>query len=451
MKLLSRVVWSEGMHLAPHHFQTQSRYFEDAIHFAVSSLWFAPYGLAACEMDHEALKNATVAVLQARGLFPDGLPFYIPGSDPPPEPRSIGAAFSPTRDSHIVYLAISGRRPEGQQLADTSDNHVDSRFIAETRFIADETHGGDERPIRLGRKNFRLMLDVEVAEERDVNTLALARVKRDGSGRFAYDSAFIPPLVAISASESLLTLLGRLCDMLDEKSRALRESTSRSGQPLADAYRRDLMGFWFLHTIHSSLGGLRHQLLAKHGHPEELYTALARLAGALSCFALESHPSELPRYDHDNLTECFDLLDRKIRSWLELMVPVNCVSLKLRPAAPYFWACAVEPRHLERARWILEIRSKAGESSIITKTPQLVKVCSEKFVPELVRRAVPGMALTHLPVPPPAVPASVEGQYFGITRSGPCWDHIVQTKQVGVYVPGDLPDPELELHIVLES
>jgi len=88
---------------------------------------------------------------------------------------------------------------------------------------------------------------------------------------------------------------------------------------------------------------------------------------------------------------------------------------------------------------------------VIAKVPQLVKVCSERFVPELVRRAVPGMDLTHLPVPPPAVEAKVEAQYFSITRSGPCWDHIVQTRQVGVYVPGDLPDPLLELHIVLEN
>jgi type VI secretion system protein ImpJ len=33
MKFLSRVVWSGGMHLGPHHFQTQSRYFEDTLFF----------------------------------------------------------------------------------------------------------------------------------------------------------------------------------------------------------------------------------------------------------------------------------------------------------------------------------------------------------------------------------------------------------------------------------
>ena len=49
MKQLSRVVWNEGMHLAQHHFQAQSRYFEDAIQFALSSLFFAPYGLRLVE------------------------------------------------------------------------------------------------------------------------------------------------------------------------------------------------------------------------------------------------------------------------------------------------------------------------------------------------------------------------------------------------------------------
>jgi type VI secretion system protein ImpJ len=81
----------------------------------------------------------------------------------------------------------------------------------------------------------------------------------------------------------------------------------------------------------------------------------------------------------------------------------------------------------------------------------LVKVCSAAFVPELVKRALPGLALTHLPTPPPAVSAKVDFQYFSISRSGPCWDHLVQTRRVGVYVPGDLPQVELMLLVVLET
>ena len=67
MKLLSRVVWSEGMYLGPHHFQVQSRYFEDSIQFATSSLWFSAYGLAGVDLDANALENGTVSLIHAMG------------------------------------------------------------------------------------------------------------------------------------------------------------------------------------------------------------------------------------------------------------------------------------------------------------------------------------------------------------------------------------------------
>ena len=72
MRLLSRVVWSEGMYLGPHHFQAQGRYFEDSIQFATATLWYASFGLVGVELDPEALHNGTVSVIHARGILPDG-------------------------------------------------------------------------------------------------------------------------------------------------------------------------------------------------------------------------------------------------------------------------------------------------------------------------------------------------------------------------------------------
>ena len=113
MKLLSRVVWSEGMHLGPHHFQVQSRYFEDSIQFATSSLWFASYGLAGLELDADALYNGSVSLLHARGILPDGLPFNMPECDDLPLPRAIGDLIPPTRDGVLVLLGIPPLRPNG--------------------------------------------------------------------------------------------------------------------------------------------------------------------------------------------------------------------------------------------------------------------------------------------------------------------------------------------------
>ncbi|HWB95917.1 MAG TPA: type VI secretion system baseplate subunit TssK [Bryobacteraceae bacterium] len=448
MRFLSRVVWSEGMYLSPHHFQAQSRYFEDSIDFAVSTLWYQPYGLLGYALDDEALRNGTLALVHARGIFSDGMPFLMPESDELPEARPIAELFPPTRDRLTVLLGIPQHRTNGVNFA-LSDNARQVRYLAGTRAFCDETTGGDERPVQLGRKNIRFLLDTEPAE--DLVTLPIARVMRDGAGHLMFDPEFIPPSLQISASERLMLLLRRLIEILEEKSATLSRSPG-DARPLGDFSPRDIANFWLLHAVNSALAPLRHLWISKRSHPEELFVELSRLGGALCTFALDSHPRTLPLYDHERLSECFDALDRHIRAHLETIVPTNCVTIPLEKVSNYFYEGEItDTRCLGRARWVLGLHTSAGEADLITKAPQLVKICSAKFVGELVRRAIAGLTLTHLPVPPPAIPARLETQYFGITRSGPFWDHIVQTRRVGIYVPGELPDPEIELFVVLES
>lgn len=447
MKLLSRVVWSEGMYLGPHHFQVQSRYFEDSIQFAAASLWFASYGLSGVELDADALQNGTVSVLHARGMFPDGLTFNMPESDPLPATRAIADLFPPTRDYLEILLAVPPRKPNGLNCALEDVNGAAPRFVAETRVLHDENTGTGEKPIRVGRKNVRLLADTEPAG--DLVTLPVARVVRDRSGHFIYDASFVPPVLQISASQRLMLLLQRLIEILDEKSTAIGR---RAGGDRAEFSTREIANFWLLHAVNSALAPLRHQLNSKRGHPEELYLELSRLAGALCTFALDSHPRELPAYDHAALTDCFEALDRHIRAHLEIIVPTNCIEIPLNAAGDYFYEGDVtDQRCLNRSRWVLAVRSPIGEAELMAKAPQLVKLCTPPFVRELVKRALPGMALTHLPVPPPAIAARVETLYFGIGRVGPCWDHIVQTRRVGVYVPGEIPNPEVEIFVVLDS
>jgi type VI secretion system protein ImpJ len=435
------------MYLGPHHFQVQSRYFEDAIQFATSSLWFASYGLCGVELDREALYNGTLSLLHARGIFPDGLPFNMPESDPLPEPRAVADLFPPTRDGIVAMLAIPPRKPNGYNCA-LEAGGADSRFVAESRVLHDENSGADERAVRIGRKNLRLSMDTEPPG--DLSTLPVARVVRDGSGHFVFDANFVPPVLQIGASARLLSMVQRLIEILEEKSSSITRAAAGGGA--SEFSTREIANFWLLHSINSALSPLRHLLMAKRGHPEELFAELSRLAGALCTFALDSHPRELPLYDHGNLGDCFEALDRHIRRHLETIIPTNCISIPLSPAGHYYWEGEItDQRCLGRSRWVFAVRARMSEPDLMVKTPQLIKVCTPPFVRELVRRALPGLALTHLAVPPPAIRTRLETQYFGISRSGPCWDHMAQTRQIGVYVPGEFPNPEVEILVVLEN
>src|SRR5439155_588546 len=170
------------------------------------------------------------------------------------------------------------------------------------------------------------------------------------------------------------------------------------------------------HAVNSAQAPLRHLLVAKRGHPEELFSELSRLAGALCTFALDSHPRDLPLYDHRDLSTGFEKLDRHIRAHLETIVPTNCISIPLTPDGKYFYQGEVtDQRCLNRSRWIFGIRASTGDAELMSRTPQIVKVCTPPFVRELVKRALPGMVLTHLPVAPQAIPARkpAAGQALG--------------------------------------
>jgi type VI secretion system protein ImpJ len=451
MKLSSRVVWSEGMYLGPHHFQAQNRYFEDSSHFAFSGLWRDAWGLIGCELDSDSLANGTLSLRHAEGIFPDGLPFSIPECDVTPGPRIISEAFPMTRDSVIVLLAIAPLRAGKANVEFAPANgSSNSRYTSVTQSLCDETTGSDEKPVALGRKNMRLVFETELPDE--AVALPLARIVRDGVGHFSFDPHFIPPSLRISASECLMSLLRRLVETLEEKGAAIRTMRQSQGKYQAGWSAGEVAAFWFLHSIHSALGPLRHLTFSKHGHPEEVFRELSRLGGALCTFGLNSDPRSLPLYDHDHLDECFAALDQHIRSHLEIVVPTNAIHIPLSPVRQYFWEADVsDQRCFGPSRWILGMQASTGEAAVIARTPALVKVCSAKFVPELVKRALPGLTLTHLPVPPAAVAPQVEMQYFSASKDGPCWEHLLHTRRIGVYAPGELPNAKPELIVVLES
>ena len=83
--------------------------------------------------------------------------------------------------------------------------------------------------------------------------------------------------------------------------------------------------------------------------------------------------------------------------------------------------------------------------------PSLRKHYIEHVVPELMKRALPGMNLTHVSVPPSAMTPKVGFQYFSLGTTGPCWEHILQTRRIGLYIPGEIPRPEFDLVVLLDS
>jgi type VI secretion system protein ImpJ len=451
MRTLTKPVWSEGMYLGPHHFQAQNRYFEDALNFVTMSLWRDACGFAGLQFDHDALRNGTLVLTHARGLFSDGLAFDLPGSDSAPSPREFSALFSPIADHLTMHLAVPVMQRDGQNTSLEAKNAASLRFQASEQMLPDQNTGLDEKPIQIGRKNLQLLAQSELTDR--YVSLPLVRILRDGAGHYEPDPTFVPPCLNLSASPMLVDMLRRLIEILDEKSTVFtQEQQQRNGVFQAGLSARHVAHYWFLHALNSNVSALRHFLLSQHIHPHELFREMSRLGGALCTFGLEVHPRSLPVYDHWDLGAKFAALDEHIRRHLEIVMPSKAIKIPLTPVESFLYQGDVkDERCIGPSRWILEIQSPIGEADLISRVPKLAKMCSARFVVELIRRALPGLPLTHLSVPPPQIAARVESQYFSVNRSGPCWESIIQTRQIGVYVPGEIPTPQLSMIVLLDE
>jgi type VI secretion system protein ImpJ len=267
---------------------------------------------------------------------------------------------------------------------------------------------------------------------------------------FQLDPKFIPPLIDFSCSDPVMAIARRLVEILSAKSSTLAGLRRQKNLSLADFGAADIANFWLLYTINSHFPAIQHLFESRRGHPAGLYETLLSLAGCLTTFSTTVHPRDLPKYEHDNLTLCFHELDEKIRTLLDTVVPSNFVSLPLKLVQNSIYATALaDDKYLRNTKMYLAIRADMNEADLISKTPYLVKVSSANHIEHFVRQALSGVTLTHVMRPPSAIPVKLNYQYFSLNQNGVAWESITRARNLAAYVPGDFPEPQLELIILL--
>jgi type VI secretion system protein ImpJ len=447
MKQLQPVLWTKGTFLTPQHLQLQDRFLEDSLNFRLQALKFCAWGFSELVLDQELLADGQLAISRASGIFPDGLLFDIPASDQPPPSKALAEFFDPGVRDLDIYLTVPDYREKGLNVSAVGRTGG-SRYLAEITTVRDDNTGTGEKPVQIARKNLRLLAANETRE--GSSGLRIANVQRTEAGAFRLNSRLVPPLLEVRASDYLLGLVNGLLEILSAKSSQLAAGRRQKNLSLADFTASDIANFWLLYTVNSHIPVLSHLLQGQRCHPEELFSALTALGASLTTFSTTIRPRDLPMYDHLNLSKVFTDLDEKLRLLLETVVPTNVVTLPLKHVNNTIYATAIEQdKYLNNTRMYLAISAETAEDSIIRKVPQMVKVCSATHIEQLISNALPGITLTHLPSPPSAIPVKMKYQYFSLNQSGAAWESVTRARNFAAHVPGDFPNPQMELLILL--
>lgn len=450
MDYLQKVLWSEGMFLAPHHFQQSDRYHEGLLNRRLQAVQPRGAGFLRLKVDADALANGEFVLSRCAAVLPDGLAVDAPDLDPLPPARSVAAAFDPKRTSLGVFLASPLVRPGGLACApEGAAEAAPARFQRRSATVADEVSGSGERPVAVGVKTLRVLFEGEPLN--DYAALKVAEVQRGAGGKFVLNEEFAPPCLWLSASAALQGVVRRVLDLLSSKSDELARGRRQRSQGLVEFTMSEAANFWFLHTVNAAIPVLMHYHAHPDAHPEPVFLALARVAGQLMTFAPEGHPKDLPLYAHDDPGGCFAAMEARIRGLLGTVIPTRCTPIPLeRPRESLFTGRLLDERLLEGAQFYLAVMADVPEEKIAREVPLKGKVSSTDRVDQLIAAALRGIVLRHMPTPPAEIPVQPGRTYFQIDRQGEHWEAVRKSRTIAFYLPPEFKQLKLEFMAVKE-
>ena len=435
----SKIIWSEGMFLHPHHFQQQERYFTNLVELRSSFLRPYPWGFTQFKLDEQLLALGKVCLTSACGVFPDGLPFRIPGDDDPPDVLD----FPEDAKNEAVVLALPLRRPGTAE--------VDSKYRPDSlaRFTATEYEARDANAdtptdalLQVGKLRLRLGLRSEPLDA--YTCLPLARVvEKTAQGKLVLDEEFIPPCLDCRAARPLTAFISELRGLLRHRSEELASVVA------GGAYSgvAEIADFLLLLCVNRAEPVFAHLEEITGLHPESLFQLCLALAGDLATFThADKRPGEFPAYQHDDLQASFAPLIGDIRRSLSLVIERNAISIPLEERQYGLRVARVPDRQLFRnANFVLAAGARVPVETLRQRLPMQAKIGPVERIRDLVNLQLPGILIHPMPVAPRQIPYHAGLSYFELEQGNELWKQLEASGGMALHIAGDFPELTLEL------
>jgi type VI secretion system protein ImpJ len=464
MDIRKPLYWHQGLFLQPQHFQLTERYTSTL--FAPWNDYFAPHfwGTGEMEIQKSALGARSFTLTRGSFLFPDGTHVTLPGNAVL-ESRHFEDAWIEGGKPFTVYLGLKKWNYEGENVsvADSSINlpQISTRFLSlmDSEECKDLHSSGPSGDVKQMQFVLGLFWESEVEQLGDYLLLPIARLERMGE-EIVLSERYIPPCLVISANEPLFRIIKEIRDLLASRGRQLEEYKKQRGIQTAEFGSRDMVYLLALRSLNRYIPILMHLTETKQVHPWTAYGVLRQIVGEFSSFSetvnvlgelVESGDRLLPIYDHRSLGECFSAAQSLIIRLLDEITAGPEYVISLRYDGTYF-AAEMKAAHFEgRNRFYLVLRTEQDPKAVIQSMTMEAKLSSREHMPILIARALPGIGLEHLPVPPQELPRRAYSVYFFIDSHNDQWSLIEKTKNIALYWDKAPEDLEAELMIVGRS
>ncbi|MCU7906105.1 MAG: type VI secretion system baseplate subunit TssK [Candidatus Thiodiazotropha sp. (ex Epidulcina cf. delphinae)] len=444
MSWMSRIVWSEGMFLRPHHFQQQERFLENMLQARCADLTPCSWGFTQMKIDRQALALGRLAVESCRGVLPDGTVFDIPGNDNPPPPLDISAEHKGT----VVYLALPLSRPGTANVRFADQEEGLERYVAEEIETKDGVSGSSNTStLQVAKPTVRLLIGSSELEE--FAHLAVAKViERRSDDMLLLDEDFIPPCLDCEISPRLDGYVKEIEGLLHHRADAIASRLVDGGKGIAE-----VADFLMLQVVNRYEPLYTHFSSVTPLHPIVFYEAALQLAGELATFTSSSkRPPAFAIYQHQALQETFTPVIRELRRSLSMVLEQKAMPIPLEERKYGIRVAAVSDRSLlSDASFVLAVNANLAADALQKRFPSQTKIGPVEKIRDLVNLQLPGIGLRILSVAPRQIPYNAGFSYFELDKNNDYWNLLETSGGCAIHIGGEFPGLELELWAIKGS
>jgi type VI secretion system protein ImpJ len=442
---LQKVVWAEGIVLGQQHFQAWDTYFEQRQQLLNRAVAPMGWGVIQIDIDQESLKAGVFRLSNCTAVLPCGnLVQYDAAKS---VPLSYDLSDSDGEDV-AIYIGlpvgsavngISGYGPNGQLC----------RWEADYQNVTDLYDSSRQREILLARHNLVLIKGGEANDQ--FSMLKIADLVSDGTGGYSHSNSFIPTVCRVGASEVLRGNILRLSELFSAKAKVLRDRIRQYGARIADYGPNELSSFLLLQVLNPAAAQLRHFAGNADTHPENLYRTLIDIASVLQCYKANSDLSQIPAYEHSDLSQVFMGIDGLLRTLIDAVMPSMTMGMKLSRESELLYSVdSIDILLFEKASFFLAVNLDNDDASWFQDFPRKVKLGARSDIEMIIASAMPGVTLTHTQRPPNRLPIKSGYEYFRLEPRGEFWERLVEDRSMALFLTHEFAKASVELITIEE-
>jgi type VI secretion system protein ImpJ len=428
MEIGEKIVWAEGIMLSQQHFQQWDESISQQRNLAFAYQHKKQFGLCYLITNPHQLEHKIYEVQEVLALLPDGRWLYFNAS-------SAAASLSIQVPDNCQFIHLALPRDEMVEGISGYEQTPEGRaaWMAQYKSCDDRYDPTRKKELLFAKQQPFLATEQDSLD--NSSYITIEKFKLTSVERLEIDHTYIPPVMAMSASNQISNILEDLIKTFLSKIEFLKHKFAPAIDSAINKNKSLNYSFVLLTELAKITAKLENLSANRFQDPIIFYDILSEVAYLLSTLSLED-PINIEKFDRENLTSTLNVMHQSIKNSLYGLISEERSNLTLDKISDNVMHCKNILDDISRDAYLyLEVSGlQLDNENTLNNFLSNILLGSADQIQEIYAKSVSGIKLRHSVRPPSEITIKPNSEYFEVIKEGIFWQQIAHENILAVMV-----------------